>query len=64
MGATTPTAESLDSGATRWPAGFQTMLWYFGILALVAMVFAILLRNREVGPQGHGLEWPESRTVG
>jgi MFS family permease len=45
------------------PAGYQAMLWYFGMLALVAMVFAILLRNREVSAHGHGLEWPEAKTV-
>jgi MFS family permease len=43
------------------PAGYQPMLWYFGVLALVAMVFAVLLRQRELGPHGHGLESPEAR---
>jgi MFS family permease len=43
------------------PEGYAAMLWYFGILAVVAVVFALLLRRREIGPQGHGLEMPEAR---
>jgi MFS family permease len=42
------------------PAGYQAMLWYFGVLATVAMVFAVALRTREVGPSSHGLEVPEA----
>lgn len=44
------------------PAGYQGMLWYFGLLATVAMVFAVALRAREVGSNGHGLELPEAAT--
>ncbi len=42
------------------PAGYQPMLWYFGVLATVAVVFALLLRNRELGVRGHGLERPQA----
>jgi len=38
------------------PAGYDTMLWFFGILSLTALTSAILLWRREVGPTGHGLE--------
>ena len=38
------------------PAGYTTMLWFFGILSLVALYSAVLLWRRESGPNGHGLE--------
>lgn len=38
------------------PAGYTTMLWFFGLLSLVALCSAILLWQRENGPHGHGLE--------
>ena len=38
------------------PAGYTPMLWMFTFLSLFGFVFAYLLRVREVGPQGHGLE--------
>jgi MFS family permease len=38
------------------PAGYDGMLWYFGLLSLVAFVSVVLLWRRESGPAGHGLE--------
>jgi MFS family permease len=38
------------------PAGYATMLWFFGLLSLTALTSAILLWLREIGPRGHGLE--------
>ena len=38
------------------PAGYTPMLWLFLFLSLFGFVFAYLLRARETGPQGHGLE--------
>jgi len=38
------------------PAGYTPMLLMFGLLALAGVVFAVLLRQRELGPAGHGLE--------
>ncbi len=38
------------------PAGFDAMLWFFGILSFVAFAFIALLWLRESGPNGHGLE--------
>ena len=38
------------------PAGYSTMLWYFGLLSLVALTSVVLLWRRELGPGGHGLE--------
>jgi MFS family permease len=38
------------------PAGYDLMLWMFTVLSLAAVIFSWLLRQRETGPQGHGLE--------
>jgi MFS family permease len=38
------------------PAGYGTMLWFFGLLSLVALASVLLLWRREIGPAGHGLE--------
>jgi MFS family permease len=38
------------------PAGYTPMLWLFLVLSLFGFVFAYLLRVRETGPHGHGLE--------
>ena len=38
------------------PAGYSSMLWYFGLLSLVALTSVVLLWRREIGPGGHGLE--------
>src|SRR6266536_3375140 len=38
------------------PGGYALGMWIFSILGFVGLTFAILLRIRETGPQGHGLE--------
>jgi MFS family permease len=38
------------------PSGYALGMWIFSILGFVGMTFAILLRIRETGPHGHGLE--------
>ena len=38
------------------PTGYRPMLWMFTILSLAALVFSWLLRQRETGPNSHGLE--------
>ena len=38
------------------PGGYLPMLWMFFGLSFFGFVFAALLRAREAGPQGHGLE--------
>jgi MFS family permease len=37
-------------------AGYTTGMWLFSVLGFLALLFAILLRQREIGPNGHGLE--------
>jgi MFS family permease len=43
------------------PAGYTPMLWMFLVLSLAGFVFAALLRAREAGPGGHGLELQRPR---
>jgi MFS family permease len=38
------------------PGGYGLGMWIFSILGFVGLSFAILLRIRETGPHGHGLE--------
>ncbi|MBV8974519.1 MAG: MFS transporter [Sinobacteraceae bacterium] len=38
------------------PAGYDTMIWFFGAVSLAALISVLLLRQRESGPHGHGLE--------
>lgn len=38
------------------PAGYRPMLWLFTLLSVAGLIFSVLLRRREAGPQGHGLE--------
>jgi MFS family permease len=36
--------------------GYALGMWIFSVLGFVGLTFAILLRIRETGPEGHGLE--------
>lgn len=38
------------------PGGYRPMLWMFTILSTAGLAFSWLLRKRESGPHGHGLE--------
>jgi MFS family permease len=38
------------------PAGYRLGMWIFSILGFLGVLFALLLRQREIGPHGHGLE--------
>jgi MFS family permease len=38
------------------PGGYALGMWIFSILGFVGLALAILLRKRETGPEGHGLE--------
>ena len=38
------------------PAGYRLGMWIFSILGFLGVLFAFLLRQRERGPHGHGLE--------
>jgi len=45
------------------PRGYMPMLWTFMLLSLGGLVFAGLLRQRELGPHGHALESVRPRTT-
>jgi MFS family permease len=38
------------------PSGYHLMMWIFSTLGFLGLTFAFLLRQRELGPHGHGLE--------
>jgi len=38
------------------PRGYDLGMWIFSILGFFGLTFAFLLRQRELGPHGHGLE--------
>ena len=38
------------------PHGYNLGMWIFSILGFLGLFFAFLLRQRELGPHGHGLE--------
>jgi MFS family permease len=38
------------------PQGYALGMWIFSILGFLGLTFAFLLRQRELGPHGHGLE--------
>jgi MFS family permease len=38
------------------PAGYDLGMWIFSILGILGVLFGLLLRQRELGPKGHGLE--------
>ena len=50
------TANDYSRAGPNNAEGYALGMWIFSILGFVGMAFAILLRVRETGPQGHGLE--------
>jgi MFS family permease len=38
------------------PGGYNLGMWIFSTLGFLGLTFAFLLRQREIGPHGHGLE--------
>lgn len=44
------------------PGGYALGMWIFSALGFVGLFFAILLRLRETGPNGHGLETITARS--
>jgi MFS family permease len=45
------------------PAGYHLGMWIFSILGILGVLFAFLLRQRELGPHGHGLETITTKTA-
>ena len=53
----------MGNASAENPAGYLPMLWMFALLSLFGLVFSVLLRLRESGPDGHGLEVIRARGV-
>ena len=49
-------ANDYSHAGTDNPTGYNLGMWIFSILGFSGLTFAFLLRQRELGPQGHGLE--------
>ena len=49
-------ANDLGHAGAANPGGYHMGMWIFSILGFLGMLFAFLLRQRETGPHGHGLE--------
>ena len=49
-------ANDFSGAGPQNPSGYALGMWIFSVLGFIGMTFAILLRMRETGPEGHGLE--------
>jgi MFS family permease len=49
-------ADKAGAGPSN-PAGYDSMIVFFGVLSLAALTCVVLLWRRESGPLGHGLEF-------
>ena len=49
-------ANTFSHAGADHPAGYNLGMWIFSVLGILGVLFAFLLRQRELGPRGHGLE--------
>jgi len=49
-------ANDMSGGSAANPSGYTLGMWIFSSLGFFAFAFGWLLRRRELGPHGHGLE--------
>jgi MFS family permease len=49
-------ANDYSHASAENPAGYRLGMWIFSTLGFLGVLFAFLLRQRELGPHGHGLE--------
>jgi Na+/melibiose symporter-like transporter len=49
-------ANDIGSAGPANPSGYNLGMWIFSILGFLGFFFAWMLRRRELGPHGHGLE--------
>ena len=49
-------ANDYGHASAQNPAGYHLGMWIFSLLGFLGVLFAFLLRQRETGPHGHGLE--------
>ena len=55
-------ANDVSSASAANPGGYGLGMWIFSILGFAGFFFAFLLRRRELGPHGHGLETITTKT--
>ena len=46
----------INQASATNPEGYIPMMWIFSVLGILGLIFAVLLRREETGPNGHGLE--------
>jgi MFS family permease len=51
-------ANDFSQASVAHPSGYNLGMWLFSATGLLAFLFALLLRRSEMGPHGHGLEFP------
>ena len=49
-------ANTYSHAGSDHPSGYNLGMWIFSVLGFLGVLFAFLLRQRELGPHGHGLE--------
>jgi MFS family permease len=49
-------ANDVSQASAANPGGYSLGMWIFSSLGIIAFLFGYLLRRREIGPHGHGLE--------
>jgi MFS family permease len=49
-------ANDYSRAGSQNPPGYRLGMWIFSILGFLGVLFSFLLRQRELGPHGHGLE--------
>jgi MFS family permease len=49
-------ANDVSGASATNPGGYTPGMWIFSCLGFFGLLFAYLLRRRELSPQGHGLE--------
>lgn len=54
-------ANDYSGASAANPGGYTLGMWIFSCLGFFGLLFAFLLRTRETGPQGHGLELPKGK---
>jgi MFS family permease len=55
-------ANDHSQASAQNPGGYALGMWIFSILGFLGVLFAFLLRQRETGAQGHGLETITTKT--
>src|SRR6201997_2767899 len=55
-------ADDYRHASAQNPTGYRLGMWIFSCLGFLGVLFSFLLRQRELGPHGHGLETITTKT--